>query len=720
MPVRALKVDGIPFVLDVRPDRLDLRDRMFQPATVSLPMEFPDQATFRSHLPNYVNSGLVLDQGREGACTGFGLAAVVNYLLWLRAVAIGDGASFRAVSPYMLYDLARFYDEWPGQSYEGSSCRGAMKGWHKHGVCESPLWPRSIYPTQSSGGIRRGRAGAPSPRWAADAMHRPVGVYYRVDRRSVTDLQAAIREVGAVYASCTVHGGWQKPVFGSSAARFSKRSATQYLSNVSHSGLPAISYAPGVELSGGHAFALVGYNRDGFIVQNSWGTSWGLCGFAVLRYDDWVENGLDAWVCALGVPQTRHGSGSSIGQQSSVTRRAANASLLSGDIRTSAKPNNPLATPWETERAYLHSVVAGNDGIVDVQRPDMATAAAMVDSVAYESVRNWFHGEGSTKPKKIVIFAHGGLNSEPESIQRARVLGPYFKANGIYPLFYVWKTGIGETLCNELTDRFSAQNQQAVAAGKLGDVRDRFIESVAHGPLRWAWRQMKENAERGMLAGHAIALLARSLSRLSTLYPDAEVHLVGHSAGAFVVGHLLRSFRKANVGVASTTLYAPACSLRFALDHFANGDVSKNRFWMHLLSDRNEQDDFVVSNLIYGKSLLYLVDRGFEEVRKTPLAGLAKTLDTASVDRDDDLWTSRFYDDVVAWRGWVHALPAQADARAACEIVTTPSISTGYTPIAAAHGSFDNNVEVMTRTINRILGASPGAALPVPVEDLNF
>ena len=39
------------------------------------------------------------------------------------------------VSPRMLYELARRYDEWPGEAYEGSSARGAIKAWAKHGVC---------------------------------------------------------------------------------------------------------------------------------------------------------------------------------------------------------------------------------------------------------------------------------------------------------------------------------------------------------------------------------------------------------------------------------------------------------------------------------------------------------------------------------------------------------------------------------------------------------
>ena len=53
---------------------------------------------------------------------------------------------------------------------------------------------------------------------------------------------------------------------------------------------------------GGHAFALVGFNRIGFVVQNSWGLPWGNCGFGVLPYEEWVKYGTDSWIAALGVP----------------------------------------------------------------------------------------------------------------------------------------------------------------------------------------------------------------------------------------------------------------------------------------------------------------------------------------------------------------------------------------------------------------------------------
>jgi hypothetical protein len=36
---------------------------------------------------------------------------------------------------------------------------------------------------------------------------------------------------------------------------------------------------------GGHAVTIVGYNQDGFIIKNSWGTGWGDKGYAVISYD---------------------------------------------------------------------------------------------------------------------------------------------------------------------------------------------------------------------------------------------------------------------------------------------------------------------------------------------------------------------------------------------------------------------------------------------------
>jgi C1A family cysteine protease len=43
----------------------------------------------------------------------------------------------------------------------------------------------------------------------------------------------------------------------------------------------------GTVQSGGHAVAFVGYNEEGFILRNSWGTKWGENGYTIFPYSDW-------------------------------------------------------------------------------------------------------------------------------------------------------------------------------------------------------------------------------------------------------------------------------------------------------------------------------------------------------------------------------------------------------------------------------------------------
>jgi len=124
------RASGVLRKLDARRDTLDFRDRMFEATLVEVPTHIPLSAWRRLRVP-------VLDQGEEGACTGFGLATVANYLL-LRRKVVPDAMP---VSARMLYEMARRYDEWPGENYSGSSARGAMKGWQKHGVCRHDHWP---------------------------------------------------------------------------------------------------------------------------------------------------------------------------------------------------------------------------------------------------------------------------------------------------------------------------------------------------------------------------------------------------------------------------------------------------------------------------------------------------------------------------------------------------------------------------------------------------
>ena len=233
---------------NVVPDRLDLRDRPYLPAVAVTP---PAIMRPRQLLP-------VLNQNDTNACTGFALASVVHFLLRQ------SNSRAPGVSPFMLYSMARRYDEFPGSAEDaGSSLRGAMKGWYRHGACRGWLWQDLDMPPPAA------RA---EDDWWLDAARRPLGAYYRVDSRSVTDMHVALAEVGILYASAICHDGWTK------AQTANSRKGGYWR-------IPAQKAKPD---DGGHAFAIVGYTREGFIVQNSWGADWATRGLAVL--DTWVAN----------------------------------------------------------------------------------------------------------------------------------------------------------------------------------------------------------------------------------------------------------------------------------------------------------------------------------------------------------------------------------------------------------------------------------------------
>jgi len=99
--------------LDARPDTLDFRDLLYTPTLVEVPPIRPLALYRKTKVP-------VHDQGSDGACTGFGLATVVHYLLRARQVEPDTSD----VSPFMLYDMARRYEEWAGEDYGERPAKG--------------------------------------------------------------------------------------------------------------------------------------------------------------------------------------------------------------------------------------------------------------------------------------------------------------------------------------------------------------------------------------------------------------------------------------------------------------------------------------------------------------------------------------------------------------------------------------------------------------------
>lgn len=736
---------------DARPDRIDFRDREYRPRLQSLPLRYPSDPEVAGYFRPYAQR-MVLDQGDEGACTGYGLASVINYSKWIvrlrntpmdQHAALIEDISNEAdrVSAEMLYSLAKVYDEWEGEDYSGSSCRGAMKGWHKHGVCSEIKWGNKI----------KGRKTLPRPvlGWQEDAALNPLGAYYRVNVASIAALQSAIYEVGAVFCSANVHEGWyfddlqtapEVEIFGDTAG-------DDWLA------LPIIP-SDKTEV-GGHAFSLVGYTDQGFIIQNSWGrdwaTTWGRSktdienaagGFALLKYEDWVMNGYDAWVAALAAPmrvsdnvrtlatRSRHSLLELVAQSNAIKpKKTAGAGLIT------------MPTMWSEGQAYDHSVVMGNDGKLVRRRLDTPTGKEAVTQIIKEKLLD-------ADEKDIVIYAHGGLNAEKDAIRRAQVMGPWFEANGILPIFVVWRTGLFDSLINigqdQLAD-YAREMERIERSGlpefvqdlkrKLATKFDRAFEAIAEKVIGKAvWSQIKQNAEaacqssNGMTGG--MRHLANVLRDVKKEKPDLNIHLLGHSAGSIILGHFAQDIARFS-DINSFGLLAPACTLKFAnakfrplIERKAKGKpgLAGDKLYICNLSRENERNDTVGP---YNNSLLYLVSRALEIPRKSPLLGLddccvleheipkSNIFPTLNPKPDDDLskigaYFGEAYDPkqqkiIREWREFsAEAGVTYRQFRA--KHVKAKRLQDQSVDIAATHGNIDNDIEVITWAIDQIIG----------------
>ena len=635
-------------VKDAQPDRIDIRDWFYTPTLVPLPDE----------LINCGRVPAVLDQGSEGACTGFALAAVINFHLAERKIE-------RLVSPQMIYALARRYDEWPGENYEGSSARGAMKGWVAHGVCEHDSWPtlneRSL-----------------SQKLAKEAARTPGGAYYRVSHRNIRDLHAALAETGILYMTLMVHGGWDKPGPSTRAIEFTQ------------SGKPRSLKIPVIRRRGraedGHAVAIVGYTAEGFIIQNSWGKSWGADGFALLPYEDYMLHATDVWVAQLGVPISLH-SWAGQGADSAAGLHRATGAIPLSDIRpyvVDVGNNGELSSSghyWTTED--------------DVRR--------LFADVIPNATQGW-------KKKRVLLYLHGGLNDEVAVARRVVAYRDVLLANQIYPLHIMWESGVFETLGSIVQDVFSDVDERAGAVSDwvrklrdgLGEAKDRSVELTVAALGTAMWREMKENAR--LASKHpdglgAMELVARYALAALAAHPPAErarweIHVVGHSAGSIFAAHALKHLVQLGAALKSIQFLAPAITVE-DFKAFVAPLVEQRSCPLPSLYNLSDAAERAETLGPYGKSLLYLVSNAFEGQRCKPLLGMTRFLQGDEQGRrsDVDAELAKLYAKKIDGRPALVISGAHRNPGSACQSVT--------------HGGFDADPDTMNSVLHRILDKAP-------------
>ena len=568
-------------IRNVVPDRLDLRDRIYMPPVAVVP-----GLTFvpKTNIP-------VLNQKQTNACTGFALASVVYHLQYTAKRKHLDCC----VAPFMLYSMARRYDEFPGDPDvdTGSSLRGAMKGWYKHGVCSDRLWTSEHMP---SGPVRK-----TADDWWLDAVQRPLGAYYRVDTRSVTDMHVALNEIGILYASAVCHSGWDE---GSSNRSQAKGGYWM---------IPRRKAGPS---DGGHAFAIVGYNQDGFIVHNSWGTGWGTKGRAVLPYEDWLDHAMDCWVAQLGVVTELHLTIA----KSTTLRLEAGKVQLAGESSLRTREISPFIIDMENNGRL------SNTGDFRTQESDIE---ALVTHHLSKARTAW--GLGKDDPVDIAIYAHGGLTSEDVAGETAAKWIPALYEHKIFPIFLMWETDLWSTLKGRLEDLL--KDQPRPTGGFFDGVKSWWnerLEKLLATPGTAIWSEMKQNADAISNTAESGGMKLYRACQQSPYFADlskVRLHLVGHSAGAILHSHVVDRLGGQGWKFESVNFMAPAVRVdlfeKTVVPAIKSGKVKRfNQF--HLSDDMEQQDPTCKPILGYSRSLLYLVSQSLEHGRSTPILGMEK------------------------------------------------------------------------------------------------
>jgi hypothetical protein len=648
IPSGTVELDHGTFQANVVPDVFDARDLEYRARLTALPNVVDCRPDDRH----------VLTQDGS-SCTGHAVAAMVNAVL----ASQGDDTH---VSPYMLYALARRYDEFEGDADEGSSLRGALKGWYYHGVLPDAHWPSLTMAAEPDLDL--------DGEVARLAQRRPLGAFYRVNTSRLDDMQSAVTELLGIVASAAIHEGWYYPTV-----------MTRTVDGEPET-MAVITRTDSSRALGGHAFCIVGYNEVGFLVQNSWGREWGRQGFATLPYDDWLESGYDAWVARPGVP--------------SVVSGRLRAKLLNAPGGGLVEGPGP-----DLERLSRHVVNVGNHGRLS-RNGKFTSSKRQVETIfehMAETQRSW-----DASPRRIVLYAHGGLNSEKTGLDIAQRQLSWWLSNHIYPITFAWQTGVTETLESQLADLVARRTPAAGFSFDVYEQVDRMIEKAAARTLRWMWDEMKENAAAASrpltdgwrdLPDDAIpgaSLVAARLRDHLDQHADVptEIHLVGHSAGSIFLAGVLDRLAEAEIEVESLTYLAAAMRtdawVESVLPRLRRRQV--RRFTAFGMSPTRELDDVCGAGraAIYRKSLLYLVSRALErpatpDATEVPLVGMA-----------------RFADGVVDGTSYAEAVAALDDG----ELIWSPSSNPADRRSDSwSHGGFDDDNPTMTSVLLRILGS---------------
>ena len=314
-------------------------------------------------------------------------------------------------------------------------------------------------------------------------------------------MQDALASGNALFAAATLHVGWYR----------------LFMPEVE----PLIERRPGDVDRGGHAIAIVGYDHRGFWVHNSWGPEWGIEGYAILPYDDWLASGFDAWVVEVTPPSSEDDTRPEDSAEPSAHEVAAYRDI------------------WPHLVVLRDDGQLASDGLFEMDEGSVKTLGFLFQ----ERTADW-------QRRRLAVIFDSGYLAPSTTVERCRQLRDEYMARGIYPLFVLWETAWQADLVDELeawTARLSGESAQLSRLHPDGEL----ARSVAHASVvQSIWREAHRRARRAVVAGGGLEALASTIAKKRETVPF-DLHVVSHGAGDVEQAALLRML-PAPVNTAST------------------------------------------------------------------------------------------------------------------------------------------------------------------------
>ena len=379
-------------------------------------------------------------------------------------------------------------------------------------------------------------------------------------------------------------------------------------------------------------------------------------------------------------------------------------SNTNGDNGPSA--SSAFFSPASLRSLETHVVSIANNGLLaDTGR--MTSSREQVSTIFAESekVHGQWIADGKTKSRDILIYAHGGLTSEASGLSAAkRHLGLWMDAN-IYPIDFVWRTGLSETLKCLKADR---ESEPDAASGFLTSVKratillsPKLVEKAARRWILPVWSEMKKNAlaisspvgpDKQEEENRSGPVVAAALRKYADAHPgEVRIHLLGHSAGSIVLAGFLQNLKEQNLQAESVSFLAPAiCKQTF--DEFVVprlNDGTVKRFYVFNLDNRLESSDLTgIKGVAYPGSLLILVSHALEDpASEVPIVGITKDLINKPCEGNQTM--------------------SYPGTSAKITLIVSPAKADNPDCGCKHHGGFDVDPKSMQCVINQIHGTEP-------------